>query len=231
MDAKTRAGLTEYLGQFITEPKKEKIVERLDLRTRHITVVIEDVYQPQNASAVLRTSEIMGLQDIYFIENQNTYKVNKAVVRGAAYWMDLYRFNEEGQDNTAACLKTLRQRGYKLAATTPHKDGLAPWEVPLNEKVAFLFGTEKYGLSDQAIGAADYYVQLPMYGFTQSFNLSVTAAITLSHMVERLRQSDISWELSDEEKKDLTLKWYRRIITDVDKLKKYEKAYFKENPA
>lgn len=205
--------LTEYLGGYVTENKRGKIAGVLAERTRHLTVVLENIYQPHNASACLRSCDCLGIQDVHIIEGRNEYKPNDEIALGSAKWLSLHRYHQ-----TESCLDTLRRRGFRIVATSPHADGYDLTTLPLDRPVALLFGTEEQGLSELALDAADASLRLPMYGFTESYNISVTVAICLSRLVERIRESDLDWHLSEEERQDLTLEFYRRIVKRHDLL-------------
>ena len=112
-----KEGLIGYLRGFVTAHKQGLIDEILQVRTRHITVVLEDIFQPHNASAVLRSAECFGLQDVHIIENENEYRLNKDVTRGAAKWLTLHQYREGGE-NTRPCLEALKGQGYTVAAAT-----------------------------------------------------------------------------------------------------------------
>tara|TARA_R110000850_G_scaffold9033_2_gene33325 strand:- start:739 stop:1404 length:666 start_codon:yes stop_codon:yes gene_type:complete len=205
--------LIEFLSDYVTENKKDKIAKVLGERTRHFTVMLEDIYQPHNASACLRSSDCLGLQDVHIIEREHEYRPNKQVSLGSSKWLSLHRYHR-----TKSCIESLKVRGYHLVATTPNVEGYDLTDLPIDKPVALLFGTEEEGLSEFALEAADDTLRLPMYGFTQSYNISVTVALTLARLVERLRESNIDWHLSDEEKTSLTLEFYRRIVTRHDLL-------------
>jgi tRNA (guanosine-2'-O-)-methyltransferase len=214
-----------FLLGFITERRRELFYKVIENRTRHITIVLEDIYQPHNASATLRTSEIYGIQDVYVIENKNKYSVNPDVALGANKWINLHKFNQEGVNNTIECYNYLRSKGYKIFATTPHRNDITLFDLPVeDDKIALVFGSELPGLSDIAIENADGYVKIPMYGFTESFNISVSVAIFLSHLVERLHRSNVNWKLSDEEKLDILIRWAKNSVRKPDIL---EKEFFK----
>jgi tRNA (guanosine-2'-O-)-methyltransferase len=187
-------------------------------RTRYVTVAIEDIFQPHNASAVLRTCDCFGVQDIHIIENRNTYRLNPGVELGTAQWLSLHRYNEASQ-NTPLAIDHLRASGYRVVATTPHTNQTALPEFSLEAgPVALLFGTEMHGLSETALELADEHVVIPMYGFVESFNISVSAAIILSHLSDRLRasQAAIDYHLTQEEQESLYLDWLRASITRVE---------------
>ncbi len=206
--------LLAYLGQFITEHKKRRMQAVLPWRTRYITLVLEDIYQPQNASATLRTAEILGLLDVYIVESRNLYRLNPDVVLGAHKWINLHRFREPNANNTAQAIAHLRARGYRLVATSPHYEGYAPEDIPLEQPLAFWFGNELEGLSDFVLQQADLFLRLPMFGFTESYNISVSVAITLYTVIRRLHRSALPWRLRPEEQEDVLWTWYRRVIGD-----------------
>lgn len=203
--------LFEYLSRFITENKRSRFIEVIENRTRHLSVVLEDIYQPHNASAVLRTCDCLGIQDIHIIENRNTYTLNKSVSLGSSKWVTMKRYNER-ENNTSECLTSLKCKGYKIAVTSPHKNDVSIEDLAVDQKLAVVFGTELEGISDMAMGLADTYVRIPMHGFTESYNISVSAAITLYHLIRKIRQSGISWKLSEEEQSELLLEWARKVV-------------------
>lgn len=224
-----RPALIGYLGRFITEHKKARIEAVLPWRTRYVTLVLEDIYQPQNASATLRTAEILGLQDVYVVENWNAYRLNPKVVLGASKWIFLYRFRKPDGQNTPRCMAYLRERGYRIVATSPHRVTWdAPEEVPLDRPVAFWFGSELEGLSETALQAADGILRIPMYGFTESYNISVSVGITLYTVIRRLHTSPVPWRLSEDEQELVRLAWYMRVLDHSDAL---VRTFLKEHGA
>lgn len=211
--------LINYLSQFVSENRRSKFDEVLNFRTRHITIVLEDLYQPHNASAVLRSCDIFGIQDIHIVENKNAYTVNKDIAMGSPKWLNLHKYRR-AEDNTLDCIQKLKQQGYRIVATTPHKDGCMIQDLKVNKPLALIFGTELTGISDTVRKEADEYVQIPMFGFTESFNISVSAALCLNTIVTKLHQTDVNWHLSDEEKDELILKWLRKSIPKVELIEK-----------
>jgi len=207
----TKEKLLDYLSGFITDNKRNKFDKIIKFRTRFLTVVLEDIYQPHNASAVLRTCDCFGIQDVHIIENKNKYDVNPDVALGSSKWLTMIKHNES-EENTIETFNKLRSQGYKIVATSPHKDEFMLDELPLDQKTALVFGTELEGLSDLALENADYFVKIPMYGFTESFNISVSAAISLYSLTEKLRNSDVNWQLQEDEILDIKLDWVRNVI-------------------
>jgi tRNA (guanosine-2'-O-)-methyltransferase len=205
--------LLEYLYGFMSENKKELFDKIIPERTKHVTVVLEDIFQPQNASAVLRTCDIFGIQDVHVIENENEYNINPRVVHGASKWIDLHKYNEK-ENNTLDCINKLKSEGYKVYGTTPHTDDCLIQDIPLDEKVALMFGTEMTGLSGIAMDNVDGFVKIPMYGFTESLNISVSASICLYELKKRLKTSDINWQLSEKDQVEQLIQWSKKVIKD-----------------
>ncbi|NNE54877.1 MAG: RNA methyltransferase [Flavobacteriales bacterium] len=207
--------LYDYLKQFLTEDRMSLFESVLDQRTRHLTVVLEDIFQPHNASAVLRSCDCFGVQDIHITEANNDYEVNKNVAMGASKWLTLHR---HGQDNMAIdrCFHDLKSSGYSIVATTPHSNGVSLHELDISKPVALVFGTELNGLSEKAIQQADQYITIPMYGFTESYNISVSAALCLYDLKHRLMASDQKWNLSENEKAELRVEWAMKSIRSSD---------------
>ncbi len=220
---KTKKDILAFLSTYLTDNRRQLFDKIIQYRTRQITVVLEDIYQPHNASAVLRSADLTGIQDIHIIENRNHYEVNPEVAMGSSKWLNLIKYNAT-EDNTLLAYDALREKGYRIVATTPHAKDRKLDEISLDGKLAIVFGTELKGLSQTAIDNADEYLRIPMYGFTESYNISVSAALTLFTLTEKLRNSDIPWQLSEEEKVDILLEWTRRSIKRSELI---EKEYLK----
>ena len=214
----SRRKIIEELSGFITERRKERFEQVLDFRTRYITVVLEDIYQSQNASAVLRTCECFGIQDVHIIENRNTYSLNPDVVLGATKWLNLKKYNSLDY-NTNEAIMELRDQGYRIIATTLNEKAVPLHNFNLHAgKCALFFGTELTGLTDQMLDQADEYLKIPIYGFTESFNISVSAAIILNQLTMGLHQSDLSWRLSEAEREEQLVDWLTKSIRGGDKI-------------
>ena len=211
--------LVEHLSGFITDERLKLFEEVVRNRTRYLTVVLEDLYQPHNASAVVRTCDCFGIQDIHIIENRNIYEVNPDVALGSSKWINLIRHNTL-KNNTLETYTLLREQGYKIVATTPHTNDCLLDNLPINNKTALVFGTELNGLSEVALEHADAYVKIPIYGFTESFNVSVSASIILFHLTEKLKKSNIRWRLTHAEKIEIKLDWLRKSIKRSDLIEK-----------
>lgn len=202
----------EYLKNFVTDERNHLFDRLLQERTDYVTVVLEDLYQSHNQSAVMRTADCMGLQHIHIIENRNCYDVSSTVSQGAREWLTLHRYRGE-QNNTPAAIRQLREAGYRIIATTPHTQDVLIDDLDLQKgKMAFFFGTELTGLSETVINEADEFVKVPMYGFTESLNVSVCAALIMYSVVQRLKTSAINWHLDEAERVRVVLQWYKHSI-------------------
>lgn len=213
--------LIQYLSEFITSERLALFNRILSLRTNYLTVVLEDIFQTQNASAVLRSADCFGIQTIHVIENKNIFHVNPDVVRGASNWITINRYNDV-EFNTRTAIRKLKADGYRIIATSPHEHDVNLENFDLNKgKAAFVFGTERPGLTEVAKEEADEFMKIPMVGFTESLNVSVSVAVTLHHLTHQLRNNPaIEWQLNNEEKQKLLLNWLRMSIKRVDLLEK-----------
>ncbi|MCD4665070.1 MAG: RNA methyltransferase, partial [Bacteroidales bacterium] len=215
----TKQKLLDYLLDFVSENKKNLFEKIIRDRTRYITVVLEDIFQPHNASAVLRTCDCFGIQDVHIIENNNQYEINPDVALGSSKWLNLIKYNKN-KHNTLEAFEKLKEQGYRIVATTPHKNACTLEELNIDSKIALVFGTELAGLSDIAIENADEFVKIPMYGFTESFNISVSAAIILHYLTDKLRKSEKTRKLKKDEIIEIKLDWARSVVKRFDFLEK-----------
>jgi tRNA (guanosine-2'-O-)-methyltransferase len=204
--------LIDHLAGFISGRRMELFERVLDHRTRYITVVLEDIRQAQNASAVLRSCECFGIQDIHIIENQYRYKINPDVVRGASKWLNIIRYRGK-EYNTPDAVNRLRERDYRIVATTVREGAMALEDFDVqNGKFALFFGSEWTGLTDEMLAIADEQIRIPMHGFTGSFNISVSAAIILHHVTLKLHQSAVDWKLDPGEREEILVRWMMKSI-------------------
>lgn len=212
--------LYERLALFITDNKRALFDRLAPLRTRHITAVLEDIYQPHNASAVVRTCDLLGVQDIHIIENRNKFTVNPDVTLGSSKWVDMHRWRGE-DDNSLRCVEHLKRAGYAIVVTSPKATDTTPHTIALDRPLAFCFGTELTGASDVLVRHADIGLRIPMYGFTESYNISVSAAITLFTVMERLRASNVEWRLGTDALAALKLGWARKVVRGAGQLEQH----------
>jgi tRNA (guanosine-2'-O-)-methyltransferase len=223
---KFTSDLIDHLSGFVTENRLSLFKKVLGERTRYITVLLEDIYQSQNASAVLRTCDCTGIQDVHIVEQQNEYEINRDVALGSNQWLSMHYYND-GSDNIHTAIRNLKEQGYRIVATSPHKSGTTPESFNLeNGKAALLFGTELSGLTPRALELADEYIRIPMVGFTESYNISVSAALLLYSLRKRLEASDLDWRIGEPERKELLLNWLRTSIKMSNQIElKYREEY------
>jgi tRNA (guanosine-2'-O-)-methyltransferase len=204
--------LIKYFSGFLTDNRLEIFNRVLDFRTRYLTVVLEDVYQSQNASATIRSCDCFGIQDLHLIQNKNTFTIDRKVTMGSHKWLTFHHYRNSAA-NSLQAIKNLKKNNYRIIATSPHNRATTPGNFDLGEgKAALFFGTELSGLSDVVLHHADDFLYIPMYGFTQSFNLSVSVALVLQSLTQLLHQSDLNWKLSDNERDELLLLWLKKSV-------------------
>ncbi len=202
-----------YLEDFLTPDRKDKFSEVLQQRTNHFTVVTEDVYQLHNTSAVMRSCDVFGIQQLHVVEQKFGKRIDTEIAMGAQKWVDVFRYADHQH-----CINTLREKGYQIIATTPHTDSCLLKDFDISKKSALFFGTEKLGLSEEVMLQADGFLKIPMVGFTESLNISVAAAIIIQNATDRLRNSAIDWRLTEEEILLKRLDWVKKSIKNIDKI-------------
>lgn len=214
LDLGQKSALYDAASEFIS-PERRALFDRLaPLRTRHIAVVLEDIYQSHNAAAVLRSCDCFGVQDVHVVERENRFNPAGDVAVGSSKWVDYYRHATIGD-----CYSHLRSKGYRIVATLPHENDQMITDLDISQPTALVFGTELTGLTPEAIAGADAYVKIPMYGFTESFNISVCAALSLFCLTERMRASkDIPWTMDAGQQLDLKLHWATQTIRDGEQV-------------
>ncbi|NRD24049.1 RNA methyltransferase [Winogradskyella litoriviva] len=203
--------LLEYLETFLTGNRRERFKKVLPLRTKHFTVATEDVYQLHNTSAVMRSCDVFGIQELNIVEEVNSKSIDREIAMGAQKWVDLNRYH-----STKDCISDLRTKGYQIVATTPHRDDCELIDFDITKKSCFFFGRETEGLSQHVLEEADCYLKIPMVGFTESLNISVSAAIILQHVTAQLRKSEIDWKLTEEEIIEKRFDWIKKTLKDYD---------------
>lgn len=203
--------LIEYLETYLTDNRRTRFSEVLKQRTKYFTVAIEDVYQLHNTSAVIRSCDVFGIQEVNIIEEINSKRIDREIAMGAQKWVDLNRFQ-----NTKSCIEDLREQGYQIVATTPHAEDCELIDFDISKPSCFFFGRETEGLSPQVLDNADSFLKIPMVGFTESLNISVSAAIILQHVTSKLRKSEIPWQLTEEELIEKRFDWIKKTIKNYD---------------
>lgn len=209
-----------FLENILSDNRKERFLKVLENRTKHFTVVVEDIFQMHNASAVMRSCEVFGIQELNVIEQRYGKSIDKEIAMGAQKWVDIHTF-----DSISLCVETIKNKGYQIIATTPHEKDCLLEDFDITKPSALFFGTERDGLSEEILQKADGYLKIPMVGFTESLNISVSAAIIIQNLTNRLQKSNLDWQLSEEEILEKRMEWARNSIKDI---KRIEQRYYEE---
>ncbi|MGP1500971.1 TrmH family RNA methyltransferase [Bergeyella cardium] len=191
-----------YLQQFLTEERLRKIEHFSAQSSDFVLPVMEDVYQFRNAAAIVRSSEACGFHKIVALQKHNVFNPNLEVTKGADTWVEVEKLPARIES-----LKEIRQRGYKIVAVSPEKNATLLPNFRIDEPIALTFGTEWEGISEEILDFADETLMIPMYGFTQSFNVSVAAAICLYELKQKLVKTQTPHLLNDEKRLRLKIRW------------------------
>ena len=215
--------LVSYLASFVSANRLARMDAVLALRTRQFCVVLENVMQAHNASAVLRSADGFGVQDVHLITNENKFKASKGITRGSHKWLSLSRHNQRGVNNTETCFAALRTQGYRIACLHPHAEAHDLSEIDLaQQKIALVIGSERDGLSEYALANHDLCLKYPMYGYSESYNLSVLAALCMSDLRKQLNRLPAEhWQLGDGERACLRLEWIQKSVRKFQCLEKH----------
>jgi tRNA (guanosine-2'-O-)-methyltransferase len=205
--------LLEHLETYLTATRKEKFAKVLSQRTKHFTVATEDVYQLHNTSAVIRSCDVFGIQEVNIVEERNSKRIDREIAMGAQKWVDLKRYH-----TVKDCIHDLRHKGFQIVATTPHTNNCNLHDFDVAKKSCFFFGRETEGLSEEVLKEADCYLKIPMVGFTESLNISVSAAVILQHVTSKLKQTTIDWKLSEAEQLEKRMDWIKKTIKSYDEI-------------
>ena len=169
------------LEPMLTAERIARIDRVLDQRLVSVAAAVEDTYDPHNAAATIRTSEALGLMDLHVIEAHERFAASKGVTKGSHRWIDLHRW-----PSARAAAEGLRAQGIRVFATRPDAEHSIE-DVDVATPIVVMFGNEHAGLSDDALAACDGALAVPMFGFTESYNLSVTVALAMSRIAARRR--------------------------------------------
>ena len=206
---------TAYMSQFLTEERVEVLRRTLSSRTRYMTILTENTFHPQNASALVRHCEAFGLQDLHTVETRCKFNPNVNIVRGTDKWVDITR-----HDSTEEAISTLKSAGYRLVATTPHRESCTPETFDVAKgPFCLVFGTEHAGVSDEIIEAADEYLRIPMCGMVESLNVSASAAILIYMLSQRMRLTpSIDWALEEDDAREMLFRWVMSSVKDSERI-------------
>lgn len=202
----------EDLALRMTEERCAKLDAVLSRRTRHFTLVLEDLYDPHNISAIIRTCEVFGIQNVHIIEELNSYRINRDILKGALKWMTIRRYKQR-----ATCMRLLREQGFRIAVASTNTTTTLS-ELDLTVPIAFYLGTELAGNHPDTLAQADVEFILPQYGITESLNVSVAAGVLLARVDEWMSRSGgrALWTLKEGEREALRREWFERQVFGID---------------
>lgn len=199
---KTSHEIYDYIKQFLTEERLNKIEHFSVESSDFVLPVMEDVYQYRNAAAIVRSVEACGFHQVVALEEENVFNPNLKVTKGADTWVKV-----EKLPRNLASLQEIKSRGYKILAVSPEKNATMLPDYEVKEPIALVFGTELEGVSQEILDFADETLAIPMYGFTKSFNVSVAAAICMYELKQKLIKSNIDYKLSEEKLLQIKIRW------------------------
>ena len=204
----------DYLATFMTEERFALFEQTLSMRTTYLTILTENTFHPHNAAALIRHCEAFGVQRMHTIETRCQFDPSQNISRGSDRWLNLVRHS-----STSEALSALKAEGYRLVATTPHRESCTPETFDVKKgKFALIFGTEHAGISDEAMAAADEYLRIPMCGMVESLNVSASAAILIYQLTQRIRQQVSDWALTEEERVRLMYAWTHLSVKDAGRI-------------
>ena len=211
----------DYLASFMTEERFSLFERTVAQRTNYLTILTENTFHPHNAAALIRHCEAFGVQSMHTIETRCVFDPSQNISRGSDRWLHLHRHH-----STAEALSALKAEGYRLVATTPHRESCTPETFDVTKgKFALIFGTEHAGISDEALAAADEYLRIPMCGMVESLNVSASAAILIYQLAQRVRAQVEGWTLTEEEQTRLLYDWVHLSVKDAEAIlqRKFDK--------
>ena len=221
--------LVKYLKRFAADERRQLFETKIQERTQHLSIVLENIFQGRNISASIRSADCFGVQDVHVIENDNIFNDDAEVSMGAEKWITIKRYNQK-KHNSIEAIKNLKSKGYQIIATTPHNTDCNLYDLDITQKkIALFFGSEVKGCSKETLTLADKKMKIPMYGFTESYNISVAVSLCLQHLTYKMRQSNLKWRLPIEEQDKTMLQWLRNSIKAAAEIEKeYLRNYAKQ---
>lgn len=209
--------LYDYLRQFLSDERFEKIEHFSVESSDFVLPVLEDVYQFRNAAAIVRSAEAFAFHKVVALQEENNFEPNLKVTKGADTWVEV-----EKMPRNLDSLQKIRDRGYKIVAVSLEEDAKMLPDYEITEPMALVFGTEKEGVSREILDFADETLAIPMHGFTRSFNVSVAASICLYDLKQKLIKSGIDYKLSEEKLLKMKIRWAVNSIRSGEQiLEKY----------
>ena len=222
---KLTADLVEYIKGFVFDERRKLFEAKIQERTQHLTILLENIFQGRNISASIRSADCFGIQDVHIIENDNIFNDDSEVSMGAEKWITTKRYNQN-KHNSIEAIENLKSNGYQIIATTPHNADCDLYDLDITKKTALFFGAEVKGCSKETLTLADKRMKIPIYGFTESYNISVSVSLCLQHLTYKMRQSNMDWKLSLDQQEKVMLQWLRNSIKSAAEI---EEKYLSEH--
>ena len=208
--------LFENMKSHISDSRLEKILSVSQERTRYLSVVLSNVFYTQNISAVIRSCDCFGVQDLYIIGNSPSTHVNKHVALGTYNWVDIHRNTFKPEEET---LSEMKDKGYRIVVTLPEQGASSLHNFDIDRgKIALVMGNEREGVSPVVKEMADEFLYIPMAGFSQSLNISVSTAVIISELTGKIRSSNLEWRLKESELMDLQYTWMKNSVKRGDRI-------------
>ncbi len=197
----------DIIRQALRPERWAKMERALNHRLGAVRVVIENLHHPHNLSAVMRTCEGLGVQHLHVVDTRENTVPSRRITLGAHKWLAIHR-----HDRFEECGRDLKTRGFRLYAAMLDPGAVALEEIPVDAPVALLFGNERDGVSPEARAWCDGAYTIPMYGFVQSFNVSVAVAVSLYSVTQRVRQRPDGGLLTAEERREVLGQWLPKSL-------------------
>lgn len=203
-----------WLAEFMLPERYDVLRRTVAMRMRYMTILAENTFHPQNAAALIRHCEAFGLQQMHTVETVCRFNPNAAIVRGTDRWVDIRRHR-----STAEAIAALRGEGYRIVATTPHREDTTPESFDVTRgRFALVFGTEHAGISEEVLASADEFLRIPMCGMVESLNVSASAAILIYMLSERMRRQVEGWNMTAAEQAATLYGWMCRSVKDSEEI-------------
>jgi tRNA (guanosine-2'-O-)-methyltransferase len=211
LSAEQQQAEIDYLSEFILPERFATLTRAVQNRTKYMTLLAENMFHPQNASALVRHCEAFGVQTLHTVQTICKFNPNVDIVRGTDKWIDMYH-----HASTTEALAHLKGEGYRIIATSPHYQSCTPESFDVTKgKFAIVMGTEKTGISQEVMDCADEFLKIPMCGMVESLNVSACAAIIVYMLSERMRHEVDCWQMSEAEQIATLHHWMIDSVKDA----------------
>ena len=212
MTVEEKQGFYQEISGELSHHKRQLFEEKIQYRTRHFSLALEDMMKTQNASALMRTADAFGIQRVDIYDKNERFNVSSGISKGVEKWLDSKFFNTYDQGGVEEWATRLKATGRKLYVTALNKDAKPLHDIDPRISATVCFGNEQEGASQRLIAQADEVIYIPMKGFVESFNVSVSCGIVLHHLTQRMEQCGVRRGLSEEDALDTKINWALRTV-------------------